>query len=133
MITRQKRSVALPLILNAFLKEEAMPKLAVTIMAAALCAGSMVPLRAEAMSSGALAHLRAAIDATDPVEKAACGWYPADYPQSWAVYTRGWGCRQVYSPYYYDAYVYRPYYRVYDPRGYGSRSYWRGRPWYAWY
>ena len=74
-----------------------MSKLAVTITAASLCAGSMVPLRAQAMTFAALASLRPAIDGTNSVEKAACGWYPADYPQSWAVYTRGWGCRQVYS------------------------------------
>ena len=65
-----------------------MPKLAVTITAAALYA-PLLSLPAEAMSSGALAHLQAAIEATYPVEKAACGWYPIDYPQSWAVYTPG--------------------------------------------
>jgi len=82
------------------------------------------------MTFAALASLRPAIDGTSSVEKAACGWYPADYPQSWAVYTRGRGCRQVYSPYYYNPYVYRPYGRVYGPVGY---RYWSGRPWYAWY
>lgn len=109
-----------------------MTKLAVAITAI-ICAGSMLPFRAEAMTFGALAEMRTAIDATNRIEKVACGWYPADYPQSWAVYTRGWGCRQVYSSYYYDPYLYRPYYGAYDPLWYRTRPYWRGRPWYAWY
>jgi hypothetical protein len=126
-------SVISCLIPNVLFKEEPMFKLAATIMAATLCAGAMVPLRAEAMTSGAFAHLRAAIEVTDPIKKAACGWYPADYPQSWAVYTRGRGCRQVYSPYYYDPYLYRPYYPGYDPLWSRSRPYWRPRLWYSWY
>jgi hypothetical protein len=113
--------------------EETMSKLVVTITAAILSAGSMLSLRAEAMTAGALFEMRVAIDATNPVEKAACGWYPIDYPQSWAVHTRGWGCRQVYSPYYYDPYLYRPYYPGYDPLWSRSRPYWRPRLWYSWY
>jgi hypothetical protein len=130
MITRWKHPLISCLIPDVFFKEETMPKLAVTITAAILCAGSMLPLRAEAMSSGALAHLRAALEAGDAIEKAACGWYPADYPQSWAVYTRGWGCRQVYSPYYYDPYAYRAYQGAY------GRPVWYRRPyrwWWGWY
>jgi hypothetical protein len=111
-------------------EEQKMSKLAVTITAATLCAPPL-SLPAEALSSGALAHLQAAIEATHPVEKAACGWYPIDYPQSWAVYNRGWGCRQVYSPHYYDPYVYQPYYA--PPLTY-QRPYWRPRRWWwAWY
>jgi hypothetical protein len=109
--------------------EETMSKLMVAIAAATFCAAVMVSLRADAMTGGALAPMRAAMDAANPVEKVACGWYPSGYPQSWAVYTRGWGCRYVYSPYYYDPYFYRPYYRVYDPLWYRSRP----RLWYSWY
>jgi hypothetical protein len=112
-----------------------MSKLACSIAAAMLCAGSMLPWRAEAMIFGAPKAMRAASDATSAVERAACGWYPSGYPQSWAVYTRGWGCRYAYSPYYYDPYVYRPYYGVYDsPLGYRSGPYWRPRTWWwSWY
>ena len=111
-----------------------MSKLAITVTAATLCASPMVSLPAKAMTSGAFAHMRAAIDATNPVDKAACGWYPIDYPQSWAVYTRGWGCRQVYSPYYYEPYLYGPYNRVYYPPVlYRRGPYWPQRLWYSWY
>jgi hypothetical protein len=109
-----------------------MSKLAVTA-AATLCAAPLLSLPADAMSSGALAYLQAAVEVTNPVEKAACGWYPIDYPQSWAVYTRGSGCRYVYSPYYYDRYFYGPYERVYDPPPRYRRPYVRPRLWYSWY
>ena len=107
-----------------------MPKFAVALTAAIVCAAAMSSFRADAMISGPPASLRAAIDATSTVKRAACGWYPIDYPQSWAVYTRGWGCRQVYSPYYYDAYVYRPYSGVYGRPVWYRRS---QRWWYSWY
>jgi len=111
-----------------------MSKLAVIVTGTILCAGSMLPSQAEAMTASPLAVMRAAIVATRPVEKAACGWYPIDYPQSWAVYTRGWGCRYVYSPYYYDPYFYGPSYRVYDPPlWYRNRPYLRSPLWYSWY
>jgi hypothetical protein len=112
--------------------EETMSKLAISLTAAIICAGSMVSSRAEAMT--VLALMRAATDAIDPLEKVACGWYPSGYPQSWAVYTPGWGCRYVYSPYYYDPYVYRPYYGIsYPPGRYRSRPYWPPRMWWSWY
>jgi len=111
-----------------------MPKFAVAVTAAIACAAIMSSSRAEAMISGALAPVRAAIDASRPLEKTACGWYPIDYPQSWAVYTRGWGCRQVYSPYNYAPYPYGPSSRVYGaPALYANPPYWRRRLWWAWY
>jgi hypothetical protein len=110
------------------LEERQVSKLAVTLTAAIVCAA--LSFRAEAMVPSAAGPMRAVADAINPLERAACGWYPIDYPQSWAVYTRGWGCRQVYSPYYYDAYVYRPYYGVYGPRVWYRRPY---RLWWSWY
>lgn len=109
-----------------------MPKLPV-ILAASVCA-ALVSLPAEAMPAGAFAAMRVAIDAAGPVGKAACGWYPSSYPQSWAVYNRGWGCRYAYSGYYYDPYVYPPYAGVYAPPPYYRGPYWRPRRWWwAWY
>jgi hypothetical protein len=111
--------------------EETMSKLAVGMTAAIICVGSMMSPRAEALT--VLALMRAATDAIDPLEKVACGWYPSGYPQSWAVYTRGWGCRYAYSSYYYDPYFYRPNYRTYAPPVRYPRPYWRPRLWWAWY
>jgi hypothetical protein len=104
-----------------------MSKLSVTMAVAMLCVGSLLSVRAEAMTSAA-AGLRAAMAATNPVENAACGWYPSSYPESWAVYTPGWGCTYSYPAYYYDPYVYGLYDRAYYPRlWYRGRPYWRQR------
>jgi hypothetical protein len=105
-----------------------MSKLAVTITATILGAGSV--LQAEAMTFGA-AGMRAAIASVNPVESAAaCGWYPSSYPQSWAVYTPGWGCTYTYPAYYYDSYLYRPYYRAYYRSSWHrGRPYWRAYEW----
>jgi hypothetical protein len=111
-----------------------MSKLAVGMTAVIICVGSMLSPRAEAMIGGGFTLMRVATDAIDPLETVACGWYPSGYPQSWAVYTPGWGCR-YYSGYYYDPYLYRPYYYgAYDaPPRYG-RPYWRPRTWWwSWY
>lgn len=108
-----------------------MSKRAVIIAAATVCA-AMVSLRAGAMPAGVA--MPAAIGAASPVEKAACGWYPSGYPQSWAVYTPGWGCRYVYPGYYYGAYVYQPYGGVYGSPPRYRTPYWRARTWWwSWY
>ena len=111
-----------------------MSKRAVTIATWTLWAPLMLSLPAKAMRSGPPSQLRVVLETIYPVEKAGCGWYPIDYPQSWAVYTRGWGCRYVYSPYYYDPYLYGPYNRVYYPPVlYRRGPYWPQRLWYSWY
>jgi hypothetical protein len=107
-----------------------MLKVAITAAAAILGTALLLSPRADAMTFSASASMRAAVSVSNPVERAACGWYPIDYPQSWAVYTRGWGCRQVYSPYYYDPYAYRAYQGAY------GRPVWYRRPyrwWWGWY
>jgi len=111
-----------------------MSKLAVGMTAVIICVGSMMSPRAEALTGGGFALMRAATDAIDPLEKVACGWYPSGYPQSWAVYTPGWGCRYAYSGYYSDPYLYRPYYGPYDAPPPYRRPYWRPRTWWwSWY
>lgn len=101
-----------------------MCRLALTITATGTilcCAALAWSFKADAMSSGAPGGLRLAIDAGNPIERAACGWYPRWYPQSWAVYNRGLGCVDVYNPFYYGPYFYRPhYYRRYYYRPYLS-------------
>src|SRR5262245_24309997 len=110
-----------------------MPKLPVILAAASVCA-VLASLPAEAMTGGGFARMKAAMDGANPVEKAACGWYPSGYPQSWAVYNRGWGCRYAYSGYHYDPYLYRPYDGVYAAPPYYRGPYWRPRRWWwAWY
>jgi hypothetical protein len=109
-----------------------MPKLPVILAAASVCA-ALASLPAEAMTGGGFARMKAATDGASPVEKVACGWYPSGYPQSWAVYNRGWGCRYAYSGYYYDPYLYRPYDRVSAPPPYRGPYWGPRRWWWAWY
>src|ERR1700747_3327220 len=54
--------------------------------------------------------------------------YPSSYPESWAVYTPGWGCAYSYPTYYYDPYLYGLHYRAYyAPIWYRRGPYWRRR------